>query len=218
MPTRPSALPPSTLPHPPLPPSRLATWTPVARREGQFKQLLAAGTAGSVAIAICNPAEVLKTQLQASATERLTMRGVASGVYQTEGVLGFWAGVKPNIARTFLVNAAELGTYAQAKITLVDEGICQEGTLTHHVAASGIAGTVSTLTSTPADVIKTRLMNQAGHAHEYKGMLDAAVNIPRQEGITSLYKGVVPILTRKLVWCTLFFVSYERVLQLVQTK
>lgn len=186
------------------------------RQQRQLKQLLAAGTAGSLAISICNPAEVLKTQLQASRAERLTMRGVTASVWQTEGIAGFWAGVRPNIARTFLVNAAELGTYAQAKITLVEKGICEDGTLTQHVTASGIAGTVSALTSTPADVVKTRLMNQAGHLHAYRGMFDALINIPRQEGPASLYKGFIPILTRKLVWCTLFFVSYEQCLRLVQ--
>ena len=41
----------------------------------------------------------------------LSMVGVVQKVYRAEGVLGFWAGYRPNIARTFLVNAAELGTY-----------------------------------------------------------------------------------------------------------
>ena len=35
--------------------------------------------------------------------------------YAVDGIAGFWAGVGPNVMRCFLVNAAELGTYDQAK-------------------------------------------------------------------------------------------------------
>ena len=51
-----------------------------------------------------------------------------------------------------------------------------------HVTASFAAGVVSSAVSTPADVVKTRLMNQAGHTHEYSGVVDAFVGITRQEG------------------------------------
>ena len=32
--------------------------------------------------------------------------GIVKHVYKNEGILGFWAGVRPNVTRTFLVNAA----------------------------------------------------------------------------------------------------------------
>merc|ERR550525_1967317 len=109
-----------------------------------------------------NPTEVLKTQIQSCKTERLTMRHVTSSVWRNEGLLGFWAGVQPNVARCFLVNAAELGTYDQAKHEIISRGILPDG-MWAHVGASGIAGTASAVTSTPVDVVKTRLMNQSGH-------------------------------------------------------
>jgi hypothetical protein len=37
------------------------------------------------------------------------------------GVRGLWAGCLPNIQRAFIVNAFELGTYDQAKETLVND-------------------------------------------------------------------------------------------------
>jgi hypothetical protein len=55
-----------------------------------------------------------------------------------------------------------------------------------HVTASFVAGVASSAVSTPADVVKTRLMNQAGHAHEYNGVVDAFVGITRQEGFLAL--------------------------------
>lgn len=135
-----------------------------------------------------------------------------------------------------------------------------------HIGASSIAGVASACTSTPADVVKTRLMNQAGsqvaghaqHAgspqHAYSGVLDAFTTILRTEGLGALYKGFVPIVVschsriqccllpaacclpapylqywyaiyisvfitlkdsywqvRKVIWCSVFFVAYERI-------
>lgn len=173
-------------------------------------RLFAGGFAGSVSIALMNPTEILKTQMQSSRTSRLSMRAVARLIYGSEGVRGFWAGVQPNILRCFLVNAAELGTYDQAKHWLIDNGYFSNAPIAQHVSASGVAGVASALTSTPADVVKTRLMQQAGHVHEYRSMPHAFVKILRTEGGLALYKGFAPILVRKLIWCTTFFVAYEQ--------
>ena len=195
-------------------------------------RLFAGGFAGSVSIAIMNPTEIIKTQMQAHRGTGLTMGGVLSTVYKAEGIAGLWAGLQPNILRCFLVNAAELGTcvgarpsacppltrdsflirYDQAKHWLIERDLFTAWPVVQHVSASGVAGLASALTSTPADVVKTRLMNQAGHAHQYTGMGNAFVTILRTEGLAALYKGFSPILVRKLMWCTTFFVGYEQIL------
>jgi len=172
-------------------------------------RLAAGGTAGACAITIFNPTEVLKTQMQASSGGPVRMGDVVARVWQRDGLLGFWAGVRPNVARTFLVNAAELGTYDEAKAQL--RPLLGDGVLSH-VGASGAAGFTSACVSTPADVVKTRLMNAAGGEQQYRGMLHAGYRILLDEGPTALYKGFLPICTRKLVWCGVFFVTYEKLL------
>jgi len=172
-----------------------------------LQRLLAGGTAGGVAISAFNPTEVVKTQVQSHRGEPLSMSTVISRVWAKDGVCGFWAGVRPNVARTFLVNAAELGTYDEAKSRL--EPHLGKGLLAH-VGASGCAGFTSACVSTPADVVKTRLMNAAGGQQQYRGMIHAGARIAIDEGPLALYKGFVPICVRKLVWCAVFFVSYER--------
>jgi len=170
-------------------------------------RLAAGGTAGAVAISIFNPAEVVKTQVQTSSVPT-TMMSVIKKISAADGIAGFWAGVKPNVARTFLVNAAELGTYDEAKQRL--QPYLGSGLLSH-VGASGCAGFTSACVSTPADVIKTRLMNQSGGQKQYSGIVDAATTIVKQEGPQALYKGFLPICVRKLIWCAAFFVSYEKI-------
>mmetsp|Transcript_12361 Transcript_12361/g.15330 ORF Transcript_12361/g.15330 Transcript_12361/m.15330 type:complete len:280 (-) Transcript_12361:513-1352(-) len=159
-----------------------------------MQRLLAGGTAGALSISVFNWTEVLKTQMQTSSGTTPSMFNVFSRIYQSEGILGFWAGLKPNIARTFLVNAAELGTYDQAKEMIA--AVVGDNPVAH-LSASGVAGIASACTSTPADVIKTRLMNSAGSTHEYSGVVDAFTSIVRTEGPGALYKGFIPISVRK---------------------
>ncbi|CAD7950099.1 unnamed protein product [Amoebophrya sp. A120] len=187
---------------------------PATAKPSFLFRLCAGGIAGGTSIAIFNPFEVAKTKIQGHLGGRLSIFSVFRDVYKVDGIPGFWSGVKPNVMRTFLVNAAELGTYDQAK-TEYFVPYCGDG-LAAHVGASGVAGFVSACVSTPVDVVKTRLMNSAGLAtKQYSGVIDATVSIVKEEGLGALYKGFTPICVRKLIWVTAFFVSYERIRLLV---
>jgi hypothetical protein len=176
-------------------------------KPGFAQRLLAGGTAGGVAIAVFNWTEVLKTRMQTSKT-KVTMREVAREVLAKDGPLGFWKGLKPNVARTFMVNAAELGTYDQVKTMLVPH--VGDNPLAH-LGASSVSAVCSALTSTPADVIKSRLMNSsAAGAPQYSGVVDALTTIVRVEGAGALYKGFTPIIVRKVLWVSSFFLLYEQ--------
>jgi len=181
---------------------------PSGRDATFFNRLLAGGTAGGLGISVLNPMEVIKTQIQAS-SGRVSVAEVLKRILRSDGIVGFWAGLGPNIARTFLVCAAELGTYDEVKSQLIASKMMSNGPLAH-LAASGAAGFASASISTPVDVVKTNIMNQAGSSQQSKGIVDTAVSIVTREGPEALYKGFVPILTRKILWCSAFFVTYEK--------
>jgi len=194
----------------------LSRISPNAGRDAGFtNRLLAGGAAGGMGISVLNPMEVVKTQLQAAGDTKTSAPDIIKRILRTDGVLGFWAGIGPNITRTFLVCAAELGTYDEVKTQMVSKNLLQDGPEAH-LCASSAAGFASASVSTPVDVIKTRLMNQAGArmaAHsatqQYRGVLDAFVTIVKREGPAALYQGFVPVLTRKVLWCSSFFLTYE---------
>lgn len=177
------------------------------------QRLLAGGASGAISISIFNPTEVIKTQLQSSQTKK-SMVTMTKEIWRNDGIVGFWSGVKPNIARTFLVNAAELGTYDHAKSLIVPY---TGDNIWGHLGASSVAGVTSAVVSTPADVVKTRLMNQAGKQHAYNGMFHATRTILKEEGGMAFYKGFVPIIVRKILWCASFFVTYENVRGYINT-
>mmetsp|Transcript_3948 Transcript_3948/g.5670 ORF Transcript_3948/g.5670 Transcript_3948/m.5670 type:complete len:301 (-) Transcript_3948:41-943(-) len=182
-----------------------------------WKRVIAGGIAGGTSIYVMNPTDVVKTQMQA-ASDTKSMTKIAKQIWQTEGIKGFWRGSYPNVARCFIGNACEIGCYDQFKTTLVTEGWVPNGPIAHF-AASGGAGVVSAIFSTPVDVVKTRLMNAAGgnkDAVQYKGVVDCFINMPRKEGIASLYKGFWPLAFRKVVWTVVFFLVNEQALKSIR--
>ena len=68
------------------------------------------------------------------------------------------------------------------------------------------AGLTSSLAVNPLDVIKTRLqvLKRVEGEPTYNGIVDCAVKVFRQEGITAFYKGAVP---RMIVIAPLFGIA-----------
>jgi len=185
-----------------------------------IKRVLAGGTAGGLSIIMMNPTDVIKTQMQAH--KGITSPRIATtvgNIYGGAGILGFWRGWQPNVARCFIGNACEIGCYDEAKTRLVKMGV-PDGPF-GHFGASAIAGTISAIFSTPVDVVKTRLMAQAGGVStegvvQYTGVVDCFVRMPQLEGMSSLYKGFVGIAARKVAWTVFYFLTYEQALKTIR--
>lgn len=134
-------------------------------------------------------------------------------ILQTEGFPGLWRGVLPNAQRAFLVNMGELTCYDQAKHFIINHEICGDNTFAHTLAsvASGLA---ATSLSCPADVIKTRMTNQAASKGEsrtvYKSSYDGLVKTVKFEGVMALWKGFFPTWAWLGPWQFVFWVSYEK--------
>lgn len=194
----------------------------VAKEDIPFaKRVLSGGLAGGISIICANPTDVVKTQMQ-TATNKPSMMGIARSIYANGGVKALWRGVTPNVARCFIGNACEIGCYDQFKTWITASGALGDGPMSHF-AASGGAGVVSAIFSTPVDVVKTRLMAQAGGAASdglprYTGVLDAFMRIPKNEGLGALYKGFGPLAARKILWTVVYFMAYEKALFMVSGK
>ena len=76
-----------------------------------------------------------------------------------------------------------------------------------------IAGGLGSFVGTPADLILIRMQTDGTLPVEarrnYKGFFDAARRIPAEEGVTSLWKGGVPTMTRAMALNFAMFSTYE---------
>lgn len=141
-------------------------------------------------------------------------------IARNEGILGLWSGVIPNMQRAYIVNAAELAAYDQAKSSLVSRaGMDPDSAWTHLISAL-ISGAFAAVCCQPVDLVKNRLMNQRkalqqkgqpqeGGVH-YAGMIDCIAKVVRNEGILALYKGLSANVLRIGSWCVVMFMTYEQ--------
>ncbi|CAB0013909.1 unnamed protein product [Nesidiocoris tenuis] len=135
-------------------------------------------------------------------------------IYREGGVRALWKGAIPNMQRAALVNLGDLTTYDMAKRTILDNTKLEDSHLVH-IMSSGVAGLVAATMGTPADVIKTRVMNQPvdenGRGKLYKSSLDCLMKTIRNEGAFALYKGFLPVWIRMAPWSLTFWISFEHV-------
>jgi solute carrier family 25 uncoupling protein 27 len=188
-------------------------------------------TAGALGQLIAVPADVLKVRMQAAGAGTAAapaalragggMASAAAAVWRTEGAAGFWRGGLPAVQRAGLVNLGELATYDAAKrwaSAHAPEGLAAACGCAHaadappvHVFSALASGFVACAASTPADVVKTRLMAQrhAAGPPRYSGALDCLRQSVAAEGLGVLYRGFLPTWARLGPWQMTFWLSYE---------
>mmetsp|Transcript_15650 Transcript_15650/g.49431 ORF Transcript_15650/g.49431 Transcript_15650/m.49431 type:complete len:148 (-) Transcript_15650:433-876(-) len=134
-------------------------------------------------------------------------------IVKEEGVLGLWKGVGPTCGRATALAAAELATYDEVKTQFLHKGIFTEGLLCT-CATAFVSGFVSTVASSPFDVVKSRVMGQpldaAGKPTLYSGMVDCFLKSSAKEGPMSLYNGFWPNFGRVVPRVTIVFIVMEQ--------
>jgi len=58
-------------------------------------------------------------------------------------------------------------------------------------------------------------MHAAGSGEASRGILATCMMTVRKEGFGALYKGFTLIVIRRMIWCMVFFVIYERLMALL---
>ena len=174
--------------------------------------LLSGVLAGGIGQAVAVPADLVKIRFQQNPRAYSSLWNAFSTILAENGISGLWKGSLPAIQRAALVNVGELTTYDAAKRAIVESGVTGGDTVGAHVLSSMCSGLVSAAVSTPADVIKTRLMsvNNSGGGRQYNGMVDCFLKTVAGEGVRGLYKGFLPTWARLGPWQLTFWVTFEQ--------
>jgi len=183
-------------------------------------KLAAAGSmAGAIAGLVGNPAEIIMVRLQADAAKpiekRLNYKHCFDGLYKMirdEGASSLARGVTPNVFRAILMNASQLASYDFFKSELLKTAYFEDNMICHVTASLG-AGTVATTVCSPADVLKSRIMNASGPGST--STLQVIKTSFRSEGAMFMFKGWVPAWTRLQPTTILIFVTLEQLKHLV---
>ncbi|XP_057660917.1 mitochondrial uncoupling protein 4-like isoform X2 [Diorhabda carinulata] len=183
-------------------------------------------TAGMVGQFFASPADLIKVQLQMEGKRRMLglparvhgFRDAFYKIYEPGGIRGLWKGWVPSVQRAALVTFGDMTTYDISKRFIQRHSQLEDRWLLHSLS-SMIAGFAGAVLSTPADVIKSRVMNQPtdkqGKGLLYKGSIDCFQKAVKEEGFLALYKGFIPTWIRLGPWALVFWVSYEQIRSLI---
>lgn len=200
------------------------------QESGKLIKSIGAGVfAGGLGQLMASPVDLVKVRMQMDGRRvlqglppRITGTGQAiKDIVKQSGVRSLWKGGAPNVCRAALVNLGDLTTYDWAKSKILEHTSFGENYATHAMA-SACSGLVSAVLATPADVVRTRMMNQpvdsSGRGVLYKGSMECFTRTLTKEGPLALYKGFIPIWSRMAPWSFIFWLSYEELRRVTGLK
>lgn len=180
---------------------------------------------GAIAITIANPADVIKVRFQAESRKAGATQAKPrySGVFDAgvkiwkqEGMVGYYQSLLPNIIRNSIMNAVELGSYSQIKQTIINTGSMSEGIPLHFVS-SAIAGFMAVLIGSPADVIKSVVMDGKllpdGRKVPFDSLFEAIGSVSQKKGFAGFYQGFSANCQRLISWNIAMFMIREQILE-----
>lgn len=170
------------------------------------RKLLCGLTAGGLSSLIGNPTEVCLVRMTADGRlpveQRRNYKNVVDAllrITKEEGITTLWRGCSPTIVRAMCLNMAQFGTYTQVKQILLENYNAPDNFLTH-IQAATCGGVMASIASLPADNIKSKIQNMSADPKTgempFKSPIDCLVKSVKNNGVTSLWKGLPAYVTR----------------------
>lgn len=174
-----------------------------------YMKFLAGAITGGTGSIFGNPFDVLKTLSQANKGEAAPLATLVGDMYKNQGIGGFYRGVEVNIARACILNATKMGVYDLTKGYVTEATGWSRKDIRTSFSSAFVAGFFMTCTVSPADNLRTRLMNQPMDKKIYDGFVDCAVKTVKNDGVSSLWRGFFPIWARFAPQATLQLLTIE---------
>jgi len=128
-------------------------------------KVLAGAITGASGSVLANPFDLVKVRMQGvpgsggRACYPSVMAALRAIYREGAGLRGLWRGTSATVQRAALLTASQVPSYDHVKHLLVDLGYMREG-YSCHFFCSMVAGVVAAAVTSPADLVKSRLMLQ----------------------------------------------------------
>ena len=132
----------------------------------------------------------MKTLAQTNKEKSVGLMTLVGNMYKDQGIKGFYRGVEVNVARACILNATKMGCYDLSKGYITEYTGWSRKDVRTAFCSAFVAGFFMTVTVSPADNLRTRLMNQPTDAKIYDGFVDCLVKTVKNDGVLSLWRGV----------------------------
>ncbi|KAH8410740.1 hypothetical protein KR222_002196, partial [Zaprionus bogoriensis] len=148
------------------------------------------GIAATCVACVVAPFDLVKTHMQTQRRKKGMFQTAIKGLlpHPPAGYRGFYDGFMAGASRQMVCTSMRFTLYEFGK----DLEIMHNG-LGAKILVASVAGSVSSIIGMPLDVINVRMQNDMkGEEHlrrNYKGLGDALMRIPAEEGLATLYNG-----------------------------
>jgi hypothetical protein len=174
-----------------------------------YLKFLAGAITGGVGSVVGNPFDVMKTLAQANKGKSVPLSTLVGNMYHDQGISGFYRGLGANIGRACVLNATKMGCYDISKGYVAQASGWKRKDPRTVFCSGMVAGFFMTCTVAPWDMIRTKLMNQPTDQKLYTGFTDCLVKTVQEGGVTSLWRGFVPIWARFAPTSTIQLLTIE---------
>ena len=184
------------------------------------QRLMAGASAAAVSQFTIQPLDCVKIRIAAS--DDTVYSGITDTIrkmWRHEGFRSFYKGVVPSVVGIAPAMAVDLATYDTLKELYRD--FWETDTIPGHtlLAIGMVATAFAYAVGQPFGVIRARLMVQGfntGYKSQYSGAWDVVFKTVKKDGITGMYRGLVPQLLRVLPAGASSYLVYEWTLKFLR--
>lgn len=179
------------------------------------------GSAGMLATCFVQPLDLVKTRMQVcvvSDRSKPSSASVLLGVIRNEGFRTLYTGLSAGLLRQATYTTTRLGTYQ----FLFEKFSNKDGSTPSFLMKAGLgmtAGATGAFVGTPAEISLIRMTSDgnlpADQRRNYKNVFDAIFRILKEEGLFTLWRGVIPTMGRAMVVNAAQLSSYSQAKQLI---
>lgn len=183
-----------------------------------WQSAFAGGCAGAFTRAVAQPLDVLKIRFQLQLEPISVNKGKYSSILQAvasivkeEGLSTLWSGHVPAQLLSISYGLLQFSSFEQLTqlCQISDPQFYDVHKHWINFSNGAIAASIATVASFPFDTVRTRLIAEQKTNKVYKGFLHAFLAMSRSEGVSALFKGLIPTLGQTAPHAGIQFVVYK---------
>ncbi|KAL7578122.1 hypothetical protein ACA910_012570 [Epithemia clementina (nom. ined.)] len=192
----------------------------------RMEPFVCGGSAATFASVVIHPIDLAKVRMQLFGQSNPGKRcpsfpTIISHMIRNEGFLSIYKGVDAAIGRQMVYGTARIGlhrTFSDMLVEMNDGNPISFGQKT----LSGMAsGSIAVCIGTPFDIALVRLQSDSSappqERRNYKNVFDALIRTSKEEGVRTLYKGLLPNVLRGMAMNVGMMACYDQAKEMVAT-
>jgi len=174
---------------------------------GYYRQVCPIIASSFFGILACNAFDIMRIKSIANVDSKQysSISEIWKCITNEKGIIGIERGFVLNFLRSTFFISAELAVYTQTKLLLMKKFKTNKESMPMHIFSCVTASIAACLASCPLDVIRTRYLCYTGEETPLKNFKTCVLDIIRNHGLKTFYRGFVPYVLKTIPSSIIFF-------------